>query len=93
MLELQVATAFKKDLKKSKKQGKDIDLLEEVITNLQKELPLEKKFKDHNLIGNWRGYRECHLEPDWLLIYKVKSAKVKLLRLARLGSHSELFDK
>ena len=93
MLKLQVATAFKKDLKKSKKQGRDIPLLEEIIDNLQKELPLQKKFKDHNLIGNWKGYRECHLEPDWLLIYKVESGKVKLLRLARLGSHSELFSK
>ena len=93
MLELVVSTAFKKDLKKSKKQNKDMDLLGEVITNLQKEISLEEKYKDHNLIGNWKGYRECHLEPDWLLIYKVEKEKVKLLRLARLGSHSELFRK
>ena len=72
MLELVVSTAFKKDLKKSKKQNKDMDLLGEVITNLQKEIPLEEKYKDHNLIGNWKGYRECHLEPDWLLINKIE---------------------
>lgn len=93
MLELQVSTAFKKDLKKSKKQRKDIELLNEVITTLQKQKPLDDKYRDHSLVGNWKGYRECHLEPDWLLIYKVELGAVKLLRLARLGSHSELFNK
>ena len=57
------------------------------------ETPLAKKFRDHELVGNWRGYRECHIAPDWLLIYKVHDGNVKLLRLARTGSHAELFKK
>ena len=67
--------------------------MDEIITNLQKEISLDDKYRDHTLIGNWKGYRECHLEPDWLLIYKVEDGAVKLLRLARLGSHSDLFNK
>nr|WP_272947134.1 type II toxin-antitoxin system YafQ family toxin [Legionella santicrucis] len=54
--------------------------------------PLELKHKNHNLSGDWQGYRECHITPDWLLIYKiVKNESVQLLRLSRTGSHSDLF--
>lgn len=92
MLELELSTQFKRDLKKISKQNKHKDLLNEVIDLLQQEVTLHPKHKDHNLSGNWSGYRECHITPDWLLIYKtIKDDCVKLLRLSRTGSHSELF--
>lgn len=63
-----------------------------IIEHLQNERPLELKHKDHNLSGDWQGYRECHIIPDWLLIYKiVKNESVQLLRLSRTGSPSDLF--
>lgn len=91
MLEIDLTNQFKKDLKKIAKQNKNRKKLDEVIELLQKEEPLAIKHRDHDLIGNWKGYRECHVTPDWLLIYKVIEGHVRLLRLARTGSHSELF--
>lgn len=92
MLELEISTQFKRDLKKVGKQNKNKSLLDEIVVLLQKELPLPTKHKDHALVGDWFGFRECHITPDWLLIYKViKDECVQLLRLARTGSHSELF--
>ena len=92
MLELELSTQFKRDLKKIQKQHKNKALLDEVIGQLQHEKPLHSKNKDHNLSGDWNGYRECHITPDWLLIYKIiKDGCVQLLRLSRTGSHSELF--
>jgi len=83
------SSKFKKDLKKATKQGKDIELLKKIILQLANEETLDAKYYDHNLTGNWRGYRECHLNPDCLLIYKVDGDELKL---ARLDSHSMLFD-
>lgn len=83
---------FKKDLKLAKKSGKNIDLLKEVITALADGKKLAAKFRDHQLGGNWQNYRECHVEPDWLLIYK-QERNVLVLTLVRTGSHSELFCK
>jgi mRNA interferase YafQ len=92
MLELELTTQFKRDLKKMRKQQKNKNQLDSVIEQLQQEQLLPFKYKDHNLTGNWHGYRECHITPDWLLIYKVvKGDCLHLLRLARTGSHSELF--
>jgi mRNA interferase YafQ len=91
MLELEISTQFKKDLKLARKQHKDVIRLEKVISTLQEEMPLPEKYRDHLLSSNWQGYRECHIDPDWLLIYKVIKGHVRLLRLARLGSHSDLF--
>ena len=92
MLELELATQFKRDLKKIAKQGKNRELLNSIVEQLQNEEPLHPKHKDHNLSGNWDGYRECHITPDWLLIYKViKEECMQLLRLSRTGSHSDLF--
>ena len=92
MLDLELSTQFKRDLKKIQKQYKNKDLLDDVIGQLQQEKSLHSKYKDHNLSGNWNGYRECHITPDWLLIYKIiKNNRVQLLRLSRTGSHSELF--
>ena len=93
MLELVLSTQFKKDLKKIIKQGKDKSKLDATVKMLQTEVPLPKKLRDHDLIGNWRGYRECHITPDWLLIYKICQGSVRLLRLSRTGSHAELLKK
>ena len=90
MLEIRRSTQFKKDLKKIIKQKKDLKLLEKITESLCKSIPLPEKNADHMLVGDWNGYRECHITPDWLLIYKV-CEEVSLLRLLRTGSHSELF--
>lgn len=92
MLELELGSQFKRDLKKIVKQGKSRKLLDSIVEQLQRGEPLAPKYKDHNLSGNWSGFRECHITPDWLLIYKIiKDDRLQLLRLARTGSHSELF--
>ncbi len=88
MLSLRTTRQFKKDLKKAVRQGRDIDELETVITRLQSGQGLDRSYRDHALIGNWRDHRECHIAPDWLLIYKITNDD---LRLTRLGSHSELY--
>lgn len=88
--EVRFTNQFKKDLKLAKKQGKNIDKLFEVIEKLSNGEPLEQKFRDHELTGNYKGCRECHVEPDWLLIYEVVN-DVLVLMLYRISSHSELF--
>ncbi len=92
MLVSQPSTQFKRDIKRVKKQRKNVDHVQAIIKILANQEPLEKKYQDHALIGEWGGYRECHIEPDLLLIYRVES-KQTLLRLARLGSHANLFKK
>lgn len=69
-----------------------IELLEEVVTLLAMGEPLPDKNRDHDLSGNWAGYRECHIRPDWLLIYRIEN-DVLMLTLTRTGSHSDLFGK
>lgn len=91
MLDIYRSTQFKKDLKKIRKQGKNLLLLQEIVDLLCQSQSLPEKNSDHSLVGNWKGYRECHITPDWLLIYKVED-EVSLLRLMRTGSHSELFQ-
>ncbi len=88
MKRIRRSNRFKKDFKKAEKQHKDIDLLEDVITKLANEEILPPKHKDHPLKGNWEGYRELHVTPDWLLIYKITPTE---LLLARIDSHSELY--
>jgi len=91
-LKLAPSTKFKKDLKKITKQGKNRELLSLVIEKLQHQEPLPLKTRDHALIGDYKGYRECHIMPDWLLVYRVvNNNSVELLELSRTGSHSELF--
>ena len=87
---LDPSNKFKKNLKLLKKQGKNIKKLFEVIEILADGEQLASKYKDHSLIGNYKGYRECHIFPDWLLIYKYEE-DILVLTLARTGSHSELF--
>jgi len=89
MLELVRKSRFKKDFKKLPSSGKDLGKLAEVIRRLQAEEVLEERYRDHLLIGNYAGHRECHLSPDWLLIYQTTETE---LILVRTGSHSELFS-
>lgn len=90
MLELTPTTKFKKDLKKFRHQTKIIRELNEVLNLLVRREPLQKKYADHFLGGDWKGSRECHVNPDILLIYRIDEEKEKLF-LERFGSHSELF--
>ncbi len=83
-------TQFKKDYKKALKRGLDIDLLDNVIKQLSNGKTLEPKYRDHDLRGNWLGYKECHIAPDWLLVYKIDNGILTLV-LSRTGSHGDLF--
>ena len=84
------STQFKKDYKLAMKRGYPIEELDRVIRLLAEDDPLPEKHKDHELSGNWRGFRECHIQPDWLLIYDIEDGKL-ILYLARTGTHSYLF--
>ena len=88
--EIRMSTSFKKDLKLAKKRGLDLTELNFVIKELANGNTLDKKYKDHALSGNWKGYRECHVEPDWLLIYRIDGDELYLY-LVRTGTHSDLF--
>lgn len=92
MLDVFFSAKFKKDYKRAIKQGKDVELLLDIVEILAEEQPLDPKHKDHALIGDYIGYRECHIQADWLLIYKIAGQEL-LLTLTRTGSHSELFGK
>ena len=83
---------FKKDYKLAMKRLLEIDLLDDIIRKLSNGEQLSKKNKDHALSGNWVGYRECHIQPDWLLIYRVEN-DLLVLTLTRTGSHGDLFGK
>ena len=91
MLNLRYSNKFKKDYKLIQKRGYKVDKLKEVIIILREQKALPEKYKDHALIGNYVGYRECHIEPDWLLIYKIENNEL-LLILSRTGTHSDLFS-
>ena len=79
---------FKKDIKKQIKRGKSLNKIKGVINLLVLGESLSPKFKDHPLSGNWKNRRDCHIEPDWILIYMISNEE---LRLERTGSHSDLF--
>ena len=83
-------TQFKRDYKRIKKQKKDLDQFKVVIEKLAAGEKLELKYRDHRLSGNWKGHRDCHIESDWILIYRTEADE---LTLERTGSHSELFKK
>ena len=90
MLTIKYHTMFKKNFKRIKKRGYDISRLEKIVELLANEVPLPEQFKDHNLSGNYNGFRECNIAPDWLLIYQVNNNELVLV-LSRTGSHSDLF--
>lgn len=89
---VKTTTQFKKDYKLAIKRGLKIDLLKAVVAALAMGETLPEKNRDHALTGNWVGHRECHILPDWLLIYRIED-DVLVLTLARIGSHSDLFGK
>lgn len=88
--EIQRTNQFKKDYKLAKKRGCNIDELKEIVAMLANGINLPEKYKDHALKGDYINCRECHIEPDWLLIYKITET-VMILSLERTGSHSDLF--
>ena len=90
MLKVRYSSKFKKDFKIIIKRGYDISLFEEVLTLLREEKPLPERYFDHALRGGYMGQRECHITPDWLLIYKKENDMITL-SLTRTGSHSDLF--
>ena len=87
---LEYGGKFVKDLKLVKRRGLDLAQLKTVTDMLQEGTPLPDKYRDHVLTGNYRGYRECHINPDWLLIYSRKET-VRIVSLYRTGTHSDLF--
>ena len=89
-LEIVWTSQFKKDYKLAMKRHLDLELIDEIIRTLSRGESLPSKNKDHALLGRWRGYRECHIQPDWLLVYKVDKDEL-ILNLLRTGSHSDLF--
>lgn len=91
MLEIVFSNRFKKDLKLAAKRGYDLSLLESVVDQLAAQQPLPEKNRDHELTGDYIGFRECHVRPDWLLVYRVDGDDL-LLFLFRTGTHSDLFD-
>jgi len=90
MLILATTRQFEKSAKLMKKRGKDLSKLQKVVKTLIEQETLPEKYKDHKLTGNFRDYRECHIEPDWLLIYRITRTH---LYLAQTGTHSDLFKK
>ncbi len=90
MYKIRPSIKFQKDLKRVQKRGYDISLLTDVLNILANGEPLPAKYKDHNLSGNYKGCRECHITPDWLLIYEVANGEL-ILYLTRTGTHSDLF--
>lgn len=89
-MKIYYTTQFKRDYKRIKKQIKDLDKLKIIIEKLAAGRKLEPKYRDHQLSGNWKGHRDCHIESDWILIYRTEADE---LFLERTGSHSELFKK
>ncbi len=90
MLKIVPSNQFKKDLKLAKRRGCKIEHLRDVVDTLVHERKLDEKYRDHGLTGNYNGFRECHVEPDWLLIYRINQDELELF-LFRTGSHSDLF--
>ena len=92
MYQVKFTTAYKKSYKLMKKRGLDLSLLDEVVDLLRQGKQLDEKHRDHSLAGNFSGFRECHIKPDWLLIYLIED-DVLTLTLVDTGSHSDIFKK
>lgn len=88
--EVKPSNQFKKDVKLAQKRGYNINILTDVIKKLANGETLDAKYRDHQLSGNYGSFRECHIQPDWLLIYEIEDDKL-ILYLSRTGSHSDLF--
>ena len=92
MYEVKFTSAFRKSYKLMKKRGLDLSLLDGVIDKLRQSKELEEKHRDHALTGNFAGFRECHIKPDWLLIYLIEN-DILTLTLVDTGTHADLFNK
>ena len=90
MLKIVPSNQFKRDLKRAEKRGCKIWHLREVVNTLAQGRKLDEKYRDHGLTGSYRGFRECHIEPDWLLVYRIDREELELF-LFRTGTHSDLF--
>ena len=90
MLDIVPSNRFKKDLKLALRRGYKISLLEDVVNKLASKEPLDDKYCDHLLTGDYGGFRECHITPDWLLVYQIRDNEL-ILFLSRTGTHSDLF--
>lgn len=90
MLKIKVHRLFKKDLKRIERRGYNLDLLRTTVSFLAEQKTLPEKYKDHRLTGDYTGYRECHITPDWLLVYRIDRDQL-ILVLTRTGTHSDLF--
>ncbi|MBE8713826.1 type II toxin-antitoxin system YafQ family toxin [Sphingobacterium hungaricum] len=90
MYQLEQTGQFKRDIKLAKKRGFDTRLLDEVVNNLVENGILPVKFKPHKLLGKYKGFWECHINPDWLLIWE-QNETIRLITLIRTGTHSDLF--
>ena len=88
MRRIRRTSQFKKDVRRDQKRGKDLGKLKVVIEKLARNEPLEEKYRDHALQGRFKGTRECHVEPDWLLIYQLPPEELVLIRT---GTHADLF--
>lgn len=91
MLEVVLSNRFKKDLKLAARRGVDLGELDAIVERLAAQLPLPDRNRDHALTGDYVGFRECHIRPDWLLVYRVDGEDL-LLFLFRTGTHADLFD-
>lgn len=91
MLEVVLSNRFKKDLKLAARRGMDLRELDAIVERLAAQLPLPDRNRDHALTGDYVGFRECHIRPDWLLVYRVDGEDL-LLFLFRTGTHADLFD-
>jgi len=91
MLAPQETARFRRDLRRMRRRGKDIGRIQAVVRLLVNEEPLPERQRDHRLVGDWHHCRECHVEPDWLLIYQIDTERATLT-LVRTGTHADLFD-
>lgn len=91
MLKIQTTNLFERDYKRIEKQGKDVSKLTTLMDILAQQKYLDKRYRDHKLKGDYTGHRECHIEPDWLLIYRINQNE-KIITFIRTGSHAELFE-
>lgn len=91
MMTLETTSQFRKDYKRAKKRGYNLALLGEVLDALLSDAPLAPKHKDHPLTGNMKDYRECHIQPDWLLVYRIEKERLVLVA-NRTGTHADLFN-
>ena len=88
---IKFTTAYKKSYKRAEKRGLNLKLLDDVVDELRQGRKLDAKYRDHALHGNWEGFRECHIQPDWLLVYLVEN-DILTLTLVETGAHADIFD-